>query len=590
MSTGPMTLPANGPRSTPGSSAAGCPDSRTRGSGRSSACILLVPVVGGARAGHGPAGRRRPPGLRRDAHPVADRALHRRLGADAGPAQGADGRRRAPGRRRRRNADAYNLRVAEHRRADDRVQARRAQRCPAVPESVQARLAAIDDHLATLDDTRQEVLDREQMSVAEAVLRYGVVLTDLVAYGETPRSVLRRGRARGQPAARSAAFARAKAAHRRAGGGRLRRAVARRGLERGAVLRVRRHPDQPAGGARRLRPGSPPPASGDWSTATVTGDAVTLADQVVHRARPASVGEAAAVRHDTSAVAIGAVIDLMRWAETRLERELLGQADAARRRRRSGRRPSRRSLVLIVLIVAHRARRRAGPLAQPLAAPAARGRARGGQPRPARRGRPAARRRQLGDGGVEEIVRQVRDPIRLSNRDEVGAGGRWPSTSVHREAVRVAAEQAALRTSVSAMFLNLARRSQTLVDRMIGELDTIERGEEDPKRLAQLFELDHLATRMRRNDENLLVLAGADSSRAAPRGRPAGRRAAGRPVRGRALQPDRVRHRRHRHLGGRARGQRRGPAARRAARQRDPVLAAEHRGGRRRPADPRLRA
>ena len=83
---------------------------------------------------------------------------------------------------------------------------------------------------------------------------------------------------------------------------------------------------------------------------------------------------------------------------------------------------------------------------------------------------------------------------------------------VHREAVRVAAEQAALRTSVSAMFLNLARRSQTLVDRMIGELDQIERGEEDPKRLAQLFELDHLATRMRRNDENLLVLAGADSS------------------------------------------------------------------------------
>jgi hypothetical protein len=61
------------------------------------------------------------------------------------------------------------------------------------------------------------------------------------------------------------------------------------------------------------------------------------------------------------------------------------------------------------------------------------------------------------------------------------------------------------------MFLNLARRSQALVDRMIGELDTIERGEEDPKRLGQLFQLDHLATRMRRNDENLLVLAGADS-------------------------------------------------------------------------------
>src|SRR6185369_2257902 len=83
---------------------------------------------------------------------------------------------------------------------------------------------------------------------------------------------------------------------------------------------------------------------------------------------------------------------------------------------------------------------------------------------------------------------------------------------VHREAVRVAAEQAVLRTSVSAMFLGLARRSQTLVDRMIGQLDQIERTEEDPKRLAELFQLDHLATRMRRNDENVLVLADADST------------------------------------------------------------------------------
>jgi hypothetical protein len=63
------------------------------------------------------------------------------------------------------------------------------------------------------------------------------------------------------------------------------------------------------------------------------------------------------------------------------------------------------------------------------------------------------------------------------------------------------------------MFVNLARRSQILVDRLIGHLDRLERGEEDPDRLAELFQLDHLATRMRRNDENLLVLAGADSTR-----------------------------------------------------------------------------
>ena len=85
--------------------------------------------------------------------------------------------------------------------------------------------------------------------------------------------------------------------------------------------------------------------------------------------------------------------------------------------------------------------------------------------------------------------------------------------AVHLEAVRTAAEQAALRASVATMFVNLARRSQILVDRLIGHLDRLERGEEDPDRLAELFQLDHLATRMRRNDENLLVLAGADSTR-----------------------------------------------------------------------------
>ena len=67
--------------------------------------------------------------------------------------------------------------------------------------------------------------------------------------------------------------------------------------------------------------------------------------------------------------------------------------------------------------------------------------------------------RNLGDGGADDIVRQVRDPIQLNNRDEVGQVAQAFNV-VHREAVRIAAEQAALRTSVSAMFLNLARRSR----------------------------------------------------------------------------------------------------------------------------------
>jgi anti-sigma regulatory factor (Ser/Thr protein kinase) len=75
-------------------------------------------------------------------------------------------------------------------------------------------------------------------------------------------------------------------------------------------------------------------------------------------------------------------------------------------------------------------------------------------------------------------------------------------------------------SSDSATYVGLARRSQALVDRLIGHLDRLERGEEDPDRLAELFQLDHLATRMRRNDDNLLVLAGAESTRR-PRGQAA---------------------------------------------------------------------
>jgi signal transduction histidine kinase len=111
-----------------------------------------------------------------------------------------------------------------------------------------------------------------------------------------------------------------------------------------------------------------------------------------------------------------------------------------------------------------------------------------------------------------QVASQIAEPLPVRSRDEFGQVTE-AFNAVHLEAVRTAAEQASLRSSVATMFVNLARRSQILVDRLIGHLDRLERGEEDPDRLAELFQLDHLATRMRRNDENLLVLAGADSTR-----------------------------------------------------------------------------
>ncbi|HEY4791967.1 MAG TPA: nitrate- and nitrite sensing domain-containing protein, partial [Actinomycetes bacterium] len=102
--------------------------------------------------------------------------------------------------------------------------------------------------------------------------------------------------------------------------------------------------------------------------------------------------------------------------------------------------------------------------------------------------------------------------IGIRDRDEIGQVAR-AFDAVHSTAVRVAAEQAALRRSVADMFLSLGRRLQALVHRQLELLDELERTEADPQQLRSLFRLDHLATRMRRNAENLLVLSGAEPVR-----------------------------------------------------------------------------
>jgi signal transduction histidine kinase len=104
------------------------------------------------------------------------------------------------------------------------------------------------------------------------------------------------------------------------------------------------------------------------------------------------------------------------------------------------------------------------------------------------------------------------EPINVDSTDEIGEVAR-AFDQVHREALRLAANEAALRGNVNAMFVNLSRRSQSLVERQLRLIDDLEQGEQDAERLSSLFQMDHLATRMRRNSENLLVLAGHDEAR-----------------------------------------------------------------------------
>lgn len=103
-------------------------------------------------------------------------------------------------------------------------------------------------------------------------------------------------------------------------------------------------------------------------------------------------------------------------------------------------------------------------------------------------------------------------PIPINTQDEIGEVAR-AFDQVHREAVRLAAEQAMLRGNVNAIFTNLSRRNQSLIEGQLTLITDLENNEADPDQLESLFRLDHLATRMRRNGENLLVLAGEEPGR-----------------------------------------------------------------------------
>jgi signal transduction histidine kinase len=103
-------------------------------------------------------------------------------------------------------------------------------------------------------------------------------------------------------------------------------------------------------------------------------------------------------------------------------------------------------------------------------------------------------------------------PINVMSGDEIGQVAR-AFDRVHAEAVRLAGNEALLRSTYNAMFINLSRRSQSLIERLVRMIDSLEQNEDDPGRLSSLFAMDHLVTRMRRNSESLLLLAGRETAR-----------------------------------------------------------------------------
>ena len=84
---------------------------------------------------------------------------------------------------------------------------------------------------------------------------------------------------------------------------------------------------------------------------------------------------------------------------------------------------------------------------------------------------------------------------------------------LQQTAIAAASDEASLRNGVAQVFVSLARRNQSLLQRQLRLIDTLERKAADPAALADLFLLDHLTTRMRRHAENLIILSGANPGR-----------------------------------------------------------------------------
>lgn len=128
----------------------------------------------------------------------------------------------------------------------------------------------------------------------------------------------------------------------------------------------------------------------------------------------------------------------------------------------------------------------------------------------------------LADRELPALLDNIRTGVRIDQRadisrldfgtDEIGQVAQAFDKAAH-VAIAAAVAEAETKQGVRAVFLNIAHRSQTMVHRQLEELDQIERSEDNPELLDRLFRLDHLATRARRNAENLITLGGEQVGR-----------------------------------------------------------------------------
>jgi signal transduction histidine kinase len=117
----------------------------------------------------------------------------------------------------------------------------------------------------------------------------------------------------------------------------------------------------------------------------------------------------------------------------------------------------------------------------------------------------------LSNADLDEEAPQL-EPIELNSSRELNTAASSFNTLIGTTA-GLLDRHARMRRNLSDIFQNLGRRNHGLLTRSLHVITELEQSETDPETLDRLFRLDHLATRIRRNAENLLVLAGSQSAR-----------------------------------------------------------------------------
>jgi signal transduction histidine kinase len=131
--------------------------------------------------------------------------------------------------------------------------------------------------------------------------------------------------------------------------------------------------------------------------------------------------------------------------------------------------------------------------------------------------------RHLADEEMPALIERLRQgdqgpipepaPPRLRTKTAEIAQAEAAITSLQHTAAVAAAGEARLRNGIGQVFVSLARRNQSLLQRQLRLIDALEQKASDPATLADLFPLDHLTTRMRRHAEGLIILSGAAPGR-----------------------------------------------------------------------------